>query len=131
MNTEIIDLAARLGDYLKSRKSMIALAESCTGGAFWQAVTEMTQGTISNSQADCAIAVTGFAGPGGGTSEKPVGTVYLGFCQMDGTLHHSLLRLEGNRQSIRLQTVKVALTSFVTRQSCPLTPIPSSSFLLS
>ncbi len=52
-------------------------------------VTEMAEGVLNKANADIAVAVSGIAGPLGGSPEKPVGTVYIGICQknkMDKTL---------------------------------------------
>ena len=47
------------------------------GAVSAQTATEMVTGALAHSDADCAIAVTGIAGPDGGTAEKPVGTVFI------------------------------------------------------
>jgi nicotinamide-nucleotide amidase len=56
-----------------------------------------------------AIAVTGVAGPDGGTDEKPVGTVYIAWASRDGDTIIKKNILSGNRHQIRAQTVLIAL----------------------
>ncbi len=71
-------------------------------------VREMAQGTLRLSGADISVAVSGVAGPDGGSDEKPVGTVWFAW-SMRGpagiTTDTDLQRFEGNRESIRMQTV--------------------------
>jgi nicotinamide-nucleotide amidase len=146
-------LAASLGNQLKSRGWQLALAESCTGGAIAQAVTdiagssawfdrgfvtysnaakmemlgvkhatlesvgavsqeaalEMVAGALVNSHADIAIAVTGIAGPEGGTLEKPVGTVFIAW-QCRGQAAYWIKQcFMGDRQAVRRQVVEFSL----------------------
>lgn len=61
-------------------------------------------------EADFSIAVTGIAGPGGGTADKPVGSVWCGFAT-PGDLFTEFFHFEGNRQEVRLQTVYATLHS--------------------
>lgn len=61
---------------------------------------EMAEGARRRADADYAVSVTGLAGPGGGTPEKPVGTVWLGLSTRGGT-QARLLQLHGNRERIR------------------------------
>ncbi|HEY8964219.1 MAG TPA: CinA family protein [Alphaproteobacteria bacterium] len=68
----------------------------------------MVQGALRHSKADIAIAVTGIAGPGGGTAEKPVGLIYIAIGTKDHTEvfeHH----FSGERSEIRVSTVTAAL----------------------
>ena len=71
-------------------------------------VREMAEGALCLSGADISVAVSGVAGPDGGSEEKPVGTVWFAW-SMRGpggiTTDTELLRFEGNRESIRMQTV--------------------------
>ena len=71
-------------------------------------VREMAEGALRLSGADIAVAVSGVAGPDGGSDEKPVGTVWFAW-SMRGpggiTTDTDLRRFEGNRESIRMQTV--------------------------
>ena len=69
---------------------------------------EMAQGARRVSGADIAVAVTGIAGPGGGTPEKPVGLVYVGISSGHGT-RAVRLGLGGSRDEIRRRTVLCAL----------------------
>lgn len=81
-----------------------------TFGAVSDAVArEMAAGALSNSRADIAVSVTGIAGPGGGSPEKPVGLVFIGIAHRDGLLNVSPHIFDGGRLSIRQQTVETAL----------------------
>jgi nicotinamide-nucleotide amidase len=85
-----------------------ALIEQC--GAVSQEVAEaMAAGALRRFGADTAVAITGIAGPGGGTEDKPVGTVW--FCVMlgDGTTVSRSVRLPGERADIRERSTTVAM----------------------
>lgn len=69
----------------------------------------MARGARRVSGADIAVSVTGIAGPGGGTPEKPVGLVYIGIDNGGVTSLHRHLFSSGSRRAIRAQTVKAAL----------------------
>lgn len=64
---------------------------------------EMAEGAAKAANADCAIAVTGIAGPDGGTEEKPVGTVYAGYC-VKGKIYVERYNFDGGRYEVRRQT---------------------------
>ncbi|MEX1307238.1 MAG: competence/damage-inducible protein A [Eubacteriales bacterium] len=77
-----------------------------------ETATEMAEGIRSLSGADIGLAVTGIAGPGGGTEEKPVGLVYIGVSTKNGTETHQFLLSRGReeeRDSIRERASKQAL----------------------
>lgn len=69
-----------------------------------QTVVEMVMGAARRGKADAAIAVTGLAGPGGGTPEQPVGLVYIGI-YLKGTVHWQEYHFHGSRGEIRELTV--------------------------
>lgn len=69
----------------------------------------MAEGALTHSHADLALAVTGIAGPTGGSPAKPVGTVWLAWALRGGVTGARLLQLGGDRAAIRLQTVLRAL----------------------
>lgn len=68
----------------------------------------MAHGAVRHSQARVAVAVTGVAGPSGGSPAKPVGTVWFGF-MVDGRLVSEMRRFEGDRAQVRAATVRHAL----------------------
>lgn len=69
---------------------------------------EMAVGCAAAGQADLALSVTGLAGPGGGTAERPVGLVYIG-CSYHGILTVEEYHFEGDRERIRESAVCAAL----------------------
>ncbi|MDD3021510.1 MAG: CinA family protein [Alphaproteobacteria bacterium] len=79
------------------------------GAVSQETATEMARGALERSQADLAISVTGIAGPSGGTDEKPVGLVYIGFARRDGESIATKHLFHGDRQAIRFVTAKTAL----------------------
>ena len=78
-------------------------------GAVSSVVAEqMASGVRAKANADIGLAVTGIAGPGGGTAEKPVGLVYLGVSDTSGT-ESRRLQLNGDRAVVRIRTARIAL----------------------
>jgi len=69
----------------------------------------MAEGAIARSHAQLAVAVTGVAGPGGGSASKPVGTVWLAWARAGQPTRTELLNLSGDRRAVREQTVLHAL----------------------
>lgn len=78
------------------------------GAVSEETVKEMVIGALSNSRADWSVAVSGIAGPGGGTIDKPVGTVWLAWARA-GNLKTLHVHLSGERSRIREQAVELAL----------------------
>ena len=69
----------------------------------------MAEGALAQSHADAAVSVTGIAGPGGGTAEKPVGLVYLGACRRDASPRHLRRVFTGDRGAVRRAALEEAL----------------------
>jgi nicotinamide-nucleotide amidase len=69
----------------------------------------MAEGAIAHSRAQLAVAVTGVAGPSGGSPSKPVGTVWLAWARSGRPTQSELLKLDGDRRAIRERTVQHAL----------------------
>lgn len=72
-------------------------------------VREMATGALRHSQARLAVAISGIAGPGGGTDDKPVGTVCLAWADREGALQSCTEHFEGDREQVREQAVARAL----------------------
>ena len=68
----------------------------------------MAQGALQHAQAQVALAVTGVAGPGGGSADKPVGTVWFGWA-VDGRLVSEVRHFAGDRAAVRQATVRHSL----------------------
>jgi nicotinamide-nucleotide amidase len=149
------DLAQKLHAALRASKKMLALAESCTGGAIAQRLTaiagasdvlqgsvvaysdtwkhtflgvskntlkkqgavsletvqEMAQGLLDRTDCHIAAAISGIAGPTGGTPEKPVGTVYLAIAVRGEPVDAGCIHLKGDRGAIIEQTVQATLNA--------------------
>lgn len=150
---EVHELAVCVGQELKRKRLILAVAESCTGGWVGQAITavegssswfdrgfivysdrakqqmlgvtttamrdhgsvsqevvgEMAKGVLEFSDADLSIAISGIAGPQGGTLSKPVGTVWMAWALKDAEVCTRHARFTGDRYSIRRQSVVAAL----------------------
>jgi nicotinamide-nucleotide amidase len=76
-------------------------------------VAEMAQGALSRSGASLTVSVSGVAGPGGGSAEKPVGTVWMAWASRDYGHRTRHFLFTGDRDSIRQQTVTEALRGLV------------------
>ena len=79
------------------------------GAVSRETVVEMVSGALVHSAASLAVAVTGIAGPGGGTVDKPVGTVWIAWKRRGGYPHAAVHHFDGDRESVRRQTVATAL----------------------
>ena len=91
-------------DYLNVSEQLLA----SHGAVSREVATAMAIGIRDRSKADIGIAVTGIAGPAGGTIEKPVGTVYIGMATKNNAQTH-LFHFVGSRQQIQEITAKTAL----------------------
>ncbi|GAB6139768.1 CinA family protein [Methylosoma difficile] len=80
-----------------------------SGAVSAETALAMVTGALAHSTADLAVAVTGIAGPGGGSAEKPVGLVYLAWQWRGDAPVVVAKQFQGDRQQIRLQTVATAL----------------------
>lgn len=79
------------------------------GAVSRETVIEMVSGALVHSGASVAVAVTGIAGPGGGSADKPVGTVWIGWKRRGGYTRAELFHFDGDRDAVRRQTVAAAL----------------------
>lgn len=96
----------------KAKRKMIGVKKVTLdkyGAVSEQVAGEMAKGTCALTKADVTVAVTGIAGPDGGSEEKPVGLVYIGCC-VKGKLTVREYRFSGNRSKIRQSTVAAGLT---------------------
>ena len=104
------------GDNAKQKLLGVRPATLAAHGAVSQQVAqEMATGARRVSGADLAVAITGIAGPAGGTADKPVGTVWLAWAGPDGLLGAELRAFPGDRASIRSQAVAAALDGTIAR----------------
>ena len=70
----------------------------------------MAEGALEASNAHVAVAITGVAGPGGGTPMKPVGTVHFATARSNHGIHHQMERFElADREGVQLASVAMAL----------------------
>lgn len=79
------------------------------GAVSRETVIEMVSGALVNSGASIAVAVTGIAGPGGGSEDKPVGMVWIGWKRRGGYAKAEAFSFAGDRDAVRRQTVEAAL----------------------
>ena len=85
------------------------------GAVSEETALEMAAGALANSTADWAISITGIAGPGGGSSGKPVGTVCFGWCQRGAEPTSACLHFAGGRREVRQQAVVRAIQGLLER----------------
>lgn len=79
------------------------------GAVSEEVVAEMVEGALARSHAQVAVAVSGVAGPGGGSPDKPVGTVCIGWMRKGGRPRVETRRFRGDRDTVRRRTVERAL----------------------
>jgi nicotinamide-nucleotide amidase len=79
------------------------------GAVSEQTAREMAAGALLHSRAQLAVAITGIAGPSGGSPEKPVGSVCFAWAVKEGVLSAETRHFKGDRENVRRQSVIVAL----------------------
>ena len=79
------------------------------GAVSAETAREMAEGVLRRFETDYSIAITGIAGPGGGTPDKPVGTVWIGLAERSRETETKLLRVPGDRQTVRSWTCAASL----------------------
>ena len=100
----------------ESKRELLGVADSTLarhGAVSAEVVREMASGVLGRFGADCALAVSGIAGPDGGTAEKPVGTVWIGarFRTAACERHY---RFDGDRDAVRNAARDTALVQLAT-----------------
>lgn len=85
---------------------------ACNGAVSNQVAQEMVQGALKRAHVQVALAVTGIAGPGGGSAAKPVGTVWFGWATPVGMVTQ-IQHFAGNRAAVRQAVVCHALTQLL------------------
>lgn len=101
----------------ESKQEMLAVDRQVIeihGAVSEETARHMVKGAIEHSRAQAGLSVTGIAGPGGGSPEKPVGTVCFGW-QVDGQCETETCHFSGSRQEIREQSVRQVLTGILAR----------------
>ena len=97
--------------YDNRAKNLLGVKESTIekyGAVSAQTVSEMSENALEKSDADIAVSVSGVAGPGGGSAEKPVGTVWFGYCDLEKAGQFKVL-FKGNRKEVREKASETAL----------------------
>ena len=96
----------------EAKQEMLGVARETLdrhGAVSVAAAQPMAQGALRRSRADWPVAITGIAGPSGGSPDKPVGTVCFGWAGPDGFTTTELCHLAGSRAEVRAQSVAYAL----------------------
>ncbi len=79
------------------------------GAVSEETATEMAKCLLKQSHADICLSITGTAGPGGGTPDKPVGTVWFGLADKTGRCEGRLAEFTGGRKNVRSSAIQFAL----------------------
>ncbi len=77
----------------------------------------MAAGAVAHSRASLAVSITGIAGPGGGSADKPVGLVHFAAAHSEEVVHQEHRFGDLGREAVRLESVRVALTMLLSRLS--------------
>ncbi|MFL0798375.1 MAG: nicotinamide-nucleotide amidohydrolase family protein [Cellvibrionaceae bacterium] len=97
-------------DWSKQQQLGVSQENLCEFGAVSEMVArEMVEGALLAAKSDIAVAVTGIAGPDGGSAEKPVGTVWLAWASKNSETICQCMHFDGNRDQVREQAVACAL----------------------
>jgi nicotinamide-nucleotide amidase len=87
------------------------------GAVSEETVREMAEGAITHSQAELSVAISGIAGPSGGSPNKPVGTVCLAWAGGDKATTSMTCHFAGDREQVRYQAVQTALEGLIKQVS--------------
>lgn len=99
----------------ESKQSMLGVEARTLDeqGAVSEAVVvEMALGAVARSNAQLAVAVSGVAGPGGGSAEKPVGTVWIAWA-LEDDICATCFHFQGDREAVRYQTIEAAVGGLI------------------
>ena len=102
----------------EAKQQMLSVTEQALTefGAVSEAVVfEMACGALAASRADISVAISGIAGPDGGTEEKPVGTVWFAWADATGWQQTRSCLFNGSRQEVRQQAIAEALSGLIER----------------
>ncbi len=97
----------------QAKQEMLGVSESTLenhGAVSEKTVIEMAAGVLKHSHADYSLSISGIAGPGGGSEEKPVGLVWFAFAGNDNAIFSIQQNFSGDRNAVREQAVLYALT---------------------
>jgi nicotinamide-nucleotide amidase len=101
----------------EAKRDMIGVSEATLeahGAVSRETAVEMADGALARSRANFAVAVTGIAGPDGGSAEKPVGLVHMAVARRGASTRHSELRFgDIGRDAVRRATVAAALKALI------------------
>ena len=88
------------------------------GAVSGETVLEMSDGLFAHTDADIVVSVSGIAGPGGGSEDKPVGLVWLSWGKRDKTVVANPFHFEGDREAVRKQSIRQALEEMLDLMVC-------------
>jgi nicotinamide-nucleotide amidase len=100
----------------QAKEQMLAVSRETlrgNGAVSEDVAAEMASGALAASAADVVVAVTGIAGPGGGTMTKPVGLVWFSWAYRGGPAQCRRFVFDGDREAVRRQSVLVALQGLI------------------
>lgn len=95
-----------------AKQELLGVQESTLlayGAVSGETVTELAEGALTRSRAGLAMAVSGIAGPDGGSPDKPVGMVWIGWARPGMPTRRRCYRFGGDREAVRRQAVRAAL----------------------
>mgnify|MGYP005843744165 CR=1 FL=1 len=102
----------------QAKQDMLGVAANTLdryGAVSEEVVLEMARGAIDRSRGHLSLAVSGIAGPDGGSADKPIGTVWIAWGQKLGYAEAQCFGFSGDRQAVRRQTVIEALKGLIKR----------------
>ncbi len=88
------------------------------GAVSGETVLEMSDGLFLHTDADVAVSISGIAGPGGGSDDKPVGLVWLGWGKRDKSVFATPFNFDGDREEVRKQSIKQAFNNLLDLLVC-------------